>query len=90
MSNQHSTFDELMSVLRQERDELKLKLHLAGMEGKQEYERLSGEVDKLTEQYDPVKKAVSESADEVLSALSLTAGEVVKGFKRVRDSLRSE
>ena len=90
MSEEQESLEALMSKLRQERDELKLKMHLAEMEGKEEYERLSGKVDELTEQYAPVKKAVSESAENVVAALSLAAGEMFSGFKKVRDALKED
>ena len=40
MSEERSGLETLISTLRQERDELSLKMHLAGMEAKEEYERL--------------------------------------------------
>ena len=90
MSDEHSTLESMMSALKQERDELRLKMHLAEMEGKQEYERLSGRLDELTTQYDPVRKAVSDTAGNVIAALSLAAGEMKKGFERVRDAIEDE
>ena len=80
--------ESLISALKQERDALKVKMHLAGMEAKEEYERLSGKIDELSTQYDPVKQAVSDSADSVIAALSLAAGEMKNGFQRVRDAIR--
>ena len=80
--------ESLISTLKQERDALKVKMHLAGMEAKEEYERLSGKIDELSTQYDPVKQAVSDSADSVSAALSLAAGEMKNGFQRVRDAIR--
>ncbi|MCP4510173.1 MAG: hypothetical protein GY903_00555 [Fuerstiella sp.] len=90
MSEERSTLETLMGHLRQERDELRLKMHLAEMEAKDEYDRLSGKLDELTVQYDPVRTAVSESADNVISALALAAGEMKNGFQRVRKALKSD
>ena len=90
MSEQKNALDELISSLKQERDELKLKAHLAGMEGKEEYDRLSGKIDELTEHYEPVKNAVQESADNVLSAFMLAAGEMKNGFHRIRKAISEQ
>ncbi len=88
MSDDRGSLDSLISTLKQERDALKVKMHLAGMEAKDEYERLSSKIDELSTQYDPVKQAVSETADSVIAALSLAAGEMKSGIKRVRDALK--
>lgn len=90
MSTQRTALEELITSLKQERDELKLKIHLAGMEGKEEYERLSGKIDELTDQYEPVKDAVQESASNVFSAFLLAAGEMKNGFHRVRKAISEE
>ena len=87
MSDEKLTLEEMMSSLKRERDELKLQMHLAGMEAKDEYERLSGKLDELTTQFDPVKDAVSESADNVWAAMLLAADEMKSGFTRIRKSL---
>ena len=47
MSESKSKLDRLVASLKQERDELKLKMHLAGMDAKSEYDRLSGKCDEL-------------------------------------------
>lgn len=90
MSEERGSLDNLISALTQERDALKVKVNLAQKEAKQEFDRLSGKIDELTCQYDPVKKAVSESAEGVVAALMLAAGELKNGVKRVKDSLREE
>jgi len=82
-----STLDQLISEVKQQRDELKLQIHLANMEAKDEYERLSGKYDELSSQYEPVSDAVGETADNLLSALSLAAGELKQGFYRVRKAI---
>jgi chromosome segregation ATPase len=90
MSNQSTALEELIAKLKQERDELKVQMHLASMDAKDEYERISGKVDELTDQYEPVKDAVEETAGNVLSALGLVADELKFGFQRVRQSLSDD
>ena len=87
MSEQKSSLDKLVSELKQQRDELKLQMHLASMEARDEYDRLSGKFDELSDYYEPVSKAVEDTAENMLSALSLAAGELKVGFQRVRKAL---
>lgn len=79
--------DETISALKQQRDELRLRLHLAGKEAQQEYERLSGKIDELSGQYEPVRQAAAESAQNVIAALSLAADEMKAGLARIRKAL---
>lgn len=85
--SEHSGLAELISSLKQQRDELALKIHLGKAEAKQEWEKVTVKLDKLTKDYEPVKDAVEESAGSVLDALKLVAGEVKQGFERIRKSL---
>ena len=87
MSDQRSALDETISKLKQERDELKLQMHLASMDAKDEYDRISGIVDELSDQYEPVKDAVEEAAGNVFSALGMVADELKIGFHRVRKAV---
>ncbi len=66
-----STIDELMSKLRQERDELRLQMHLASMEARDEYDRLSEKYDQMTDHFAPVQDVVEETASNVYSAFGL-------------------
>lgn len=90
MSELRNTLDDVINKLKQERDELKLQMHLASMDAKDEYERLSGKCDELTDQYEPVKDVVEETAENVFSALGLVADELKVGFQRVRKAISEE
>lgn len=69
MADRNEQLAELISTLKQHRDELKVKLHLAGMDAREEYDRLSRNIDELTDQYEPVRKAAMETGSNVISAL---------------------
>jgi hypothetical protein len=85
--SEKSNLDELISVLKQQRDELRVKMHLAGQETKQEYDRLSNRINDLMAQYEPTKDAAAESADKVFSALKLAGEEMLNGFHQIRKTL---
>ncbi len=90
MSDQKNVLEEVISKLKQERDELKVQMHLASMDAKDEYDRLSRKCDELTDQYEPVKDAVEDTADNVFSALGLVADELKIGFQRVRKAVSED
>ena len=90
MSDAKSALDELLAGLKQERDELKLQMHLASMEAKDEYDRLSDKCDQLSHEYEPVSKAVEDTAENVFSALGMVADELKVGFQRVRKAISEE
>ena len=90
MSDQKNVLEEVISKLKQERDDLKVQMHLASMDAKDEYDRLSRKCDELTDQYEPVKDAVEDTADNVFSALGLVADELKIGFQRVRKAVSED
>ena len=79
--SEHAGLAELISSLKQQRDELALKIHLGKVEAKEEWDKVTAKLDELTKDYDPVKDAVEESASNVLEAMKLVAGEVAQGFE---------
>ena len=90
MSEQKNALEETISKLKQERDELKLQMHLASMDAKDEYDRISNKVDDLTEQFEPVSNAVEETAENVFTALGMAAEELKIGFGRVRKAITDQ
>jgi len=81
------TLKELIRGLKQQRDELALKMHLGKAEAKEEWSKVEAKLAQLTAEYEPVKDAVAETAGNVLSALEMAAGEVKTGLDRVRKLL---
>lgn len=81
---------KLMSAIRQDRDELRVQLHLAGQEVKDEWNRLSERFVQLNQQWVPLEKAVGETAKGVWDGLQLTGEELLEGFREIRNSLRKQ
>jgi len=78
------TLEELISSLKQHRDELELKVNLATAEGKEEWRRATEKMDEMLRDYEPLKKAIGESASEVATSLKLVGEEIMESFKRIR------
>lgn len=87
MSKQQSAVAELISALKQQRDELKVRIHLGSEEAKQEWEKLEENLRQLMARHEPLKQAVDETADDVWESLKLVASEIKDGFQRIRKSL---
>ncbi len=88
--SERDNVNELIETLKQQRDELRLHLHLAGQEAKDEYDRLSDRMTELSDQYEPARQAMAETADNIFAALKLAAEEMKHGFERVRKSIESK
>ena len=87
MSEQRQRTQELISALKQQRDEIALKIHLAESEMKQEWGRLDDKLSELSHRFDPLKDAVGETGGDVWESLKLVAEEIKNGFDRIRKSL---
>ena len=87
MSEKKTAFEEAWSSLKQQRDQLRVRINLAGMEARDEFQRLSDKMEELKHHYEPLQDAVGETADNVYSALSMVADEMKNGFSRIWNSL---
>ena len=88
MSDNQKTFiSELISDLKQQRDEVRVRLHLGGQELKEEWEKLDDKLNELSHRFDPLKDAVGETTEDVWESLKLIGSEIKEGFDRIRESL---
>lgn len=85
---QRTFIGELISDLKQQRDHLRVKIHLGGQELKDEFEKLDDRLSKLNHRFDPLKDAVGETAGDVWDSLRLVGSEIKDGFNRIRKSLK--
>ena len=84
---ENETLTNLINSLKQQRDELSLQVHLGKKEAQEEWDKLTAKLDDLSHDYEPLKEAMEETAENVFDALKLVAGEVADGFERIRKSL---
>ena len=78
---------ETISSLKQQRDQLALKIHLCNSELKDEWNVLEEKLTNLTSDYDPLKHAVSEAGEGVWESLKLVGEEINGGYERIRKSM---
>ncbi len=83
MSDLKEKLSDVVLGLKQQRDELSIQIHLAGMEAKDEWDKLTRKFDQLNDQFQPVKDAVGETSEDVLASMQLLAEEIRDGFVRI-------
>ena len=88
MSEKKSQIQETIDALKRQRDELALQIHLGKAEAKEEFEKAQARLDQLSQEFEPLRDAVEESAEIVFAALKLVGEELMSSFERVRKSLR--
>ena len=87
MSQDRDLLNDMISSLKQQRDELALQMHLGKEELKDEWDKMQVKLDKLSDDFEPVKDAMEESASNVFESLKLVAGEIKESFDRIKDSI---
>ena len=87
MSDLKEKIEKLAEELRQARDELKVQMHLAGAEAKDEWAALEGKWEDFHAHSSRVGHEVGEAAEEVGDALELLGEELRKGYRRIRKTL---
>ncbi len=82
---------ELITTLERERDELRLKVHLASKDAKDEFETLESRLDalraRLTERGAEAKEAASDIGDVVGDTARKVAEDLREGYRKIREQL---
>ena len=85
--DKRKTVADLISKLKQERDELALQMHLGKEELKDQWDAVQHQLDQLTHRFEPLNQAVAETSEDVWESLKLVGAEIKEGFQRIRKSL---
>lgn len=82
--------EQMMKALehvKQQRDELQLKLHLGKAEAKDEWARLEAQWEDIMGKLDAARDEVGKTAGSVGAALGTAIDELKKGYERLRSRL---
>ena len=79
--------EEMLAKLKEERDELRVKLHLAKMESSEEWQKLERKWSKLEAKAKKMGGAAAESSGDVRAAAQLLGQELKAGFNRIAKQL---
>jgi len=75
--------DEMINELRTERDELRVRLHLAKLESSEEWQKLEHQMKKLESKTREIGGATAEASEDMAAAAKLLAEEIGDGFKKI-------
>ena len=78
-----SEFDELVSELKQKRDALRVRIHLASKEAQEEWQELEQKMDDFVSKAD-----LGRTGEGIGDALGQLGQELKLGYKRVRDAIK--
>lgn len=84
MAENRERLQKLMQQLEQERDELKMKLGLAKLEAREEWQELEKKMDTLRSRMKVVGGEAKEASGDVGAAMDVVAEEIKDGFNRLR------
>ena len=87
MANVTDNVDKLLDQLKQERDELKLKLHLAKEDLGDEWEKLEEKWSRFEAKAKSVGEATADASKDIGAAASLLGEEIKNGFNHIRKRL---
>ena len=87
MKDIQKSIDDMLEKLKEERDELKLKLHLAKMDVSEEWDKLELKLEKLEGKAHELGEATVDASKDVGEAAKLLGQEILEGFKKIAKHL---
>ena len=78
-------FEDLVADLKQKRDELRLKIHLASKEAQDEWEELEEKMQEFSS-----RAELGKTGEGVGDALGKLGRELKLGYNRIRDAIRED
>ena len=87
MSKTDEELNELAETLQQARDELRVDMHLAKAEIREDWEELEKQWEHFRQKMQRVGHEAAEAGDDVAEAASLLGAELKKGYQRIRKIL---
>lgn len=79
-----SDFDDLVTGLKQVRDELRIQVHLAKKEVQDDWEELEDKMEDMV-----AKAQLSDTGEGIKDAVELLGEELKLGYERVRDAIKA-
>ena len=85
MPDAKEKLQSLVQQLETERDELKVKLGLAKLEAREDWEELEKKMDTMRGRVKVIGEEAREASGDVVAAVNILAGEIKDGLARVRE-----
>ncbi len=87
MSTMRAKLAEMLEKLEQERDELKVRMHLGQAEAREEWEKMEERIGELRGRLDKAGDEAGDVMEDVGAAAKLLGEEIREGFARLRKTL---
>ncbi len=87
MSTMRAKLAEMLEKLEQERDELKVRMHLGKAEAREEWEKMEERIGELRGRLDKAGDEAGDVMEDVGAAAKLLGEEIREGFARLRKTL---
>jgi uncharacterized coiled-coil DUF342 family protein len=87
MATMRDKLRETLGKLEQERDELRVRLHLGKAEAREEWDKLDARISELRGRLDRAGDEAGDAMEDVAAAAKLLGEEIRLGFDRVRRML---
>ena len=81
--NVNTEFKELTEKLAKQRDEIELKLHLAGMDAKEEWGKAENKWGDFKQKLDEIADDTKETTDELVDSTKIVAEEIKSAYQRI-------
>lgn len=87
MATMKERLNEMLTRLEQERDELRVRIHLGKAEAREEWDKLDARIGELRSRLDRAGSEAGEAMDDVATAAKALGEEIRSGFDRIRRAL---
>lgn len=86
-----SDFDDIVAELKQRRDELRVKIHLASKDIKDEWDELEKKMEEFSDKAQQFSEdaKLKETGAGIGDALKQLGGELKRGYERIRDAMKA-
>ena len=81
-------YDAMVKFLQRERDELRVKAHLAKADAKDEWEELEEKWRELQKKANQIGDAADEASHDIKTAAEILMGELKHGYVRIKAALK--
>ena len=88
MNDMTDKVDKLVGVLKTERDELRVRLHLLKAETREEWDEVEQKWEKLEGRLHKLKDGVSESGEEIGAATAQLGEEIGQAYRRIKKAMK--
>jgi hypothetical protein len=87
MAEDKRTIEDMSEELKQVRDEVQVKIHLAAADARDEWEQLEKKWEQFRARAEVIGRTAEEAAEDVGEALEILGEELKRGYQKIRSLL---